>query len=251
MPKILTHNSSDALVSWAQQSPVSLSETSSLEKALRTPLSNQLQQALADAGQQICQNGTATLIACIAQLQAKSPDVERHFLKTGVDFVAAWALASPMRETELDPNAKRFMEWAEAKSWERFFNATVIGVRVLMTYRRPFDLRSLNDWVMTKASAGASFEQMAKESFSTWQAPADWIPEVDASRHDAAHCRAIIAELLNGEWGKKDLSKRIGISQQYLGLLERGQRSASYGLQLTLELLRGPVKPPVLTPKGK
>lgn len=245
---LMSDPAADSFVTWAQQARPGLT---TLQQALCHPQREALQAVLGEHGANAPEEAIVTLLACVGQLQEKSPVLERHYRQTGVDFVAVWALASPLRETSKDPNEQRFLTWATAQTWEAFFEASVIGVRVLMTYRRPFDLRSLYRWVMCRAENPQQFDTLARDSFATWQAPADWLPDVDASRHDHAHCRAIIDELLHQGWERQALSERLGITPQYLGLITREKRSASYGLQVCLELLRGPVEAPTLSKSTK
>lgn len=242
------HTGSEALVNWSMNNNLSLKGLDSLEMGLQHPMLGSLHEALSKADPNAALEDSAVLLACIAQLKAKSPVLERHYQKTGVDFVATWALASPMRNGSLDPNEKRFINWAEATTVSSFFLATVIGVRVLMTYRRPFDLRTLFLWLLARRNDSEEFGNSAKDCFSTWRAPADWMPTVDASRHDPAHCLALINELVGNGWGREELASRIGVTSQYLGLVMRERRSPSYGVQLALELLAGPAHAVMLTP---
>lgn len=248
MPKPMD-SAADAFVAWVQTQEVKLDGLVSFDAAVKHPLTADLAATMSEIQPSLPIEALALLVTSAAQLQAKSPVLDRHYRSTGVDFVAVWALASPVRVASTDPNEQRFYRWARAESWENLYEAGVIGVRVLMTYRRPFDLRTLFNWVAFRASEPASFSQAAEDSFSVWQTPVDWVPEVDASRHDSGHCRAIVEELLAEGWKRESLAERLGVTPQYLGLITRQQRSASYGLQVALELLRGPTEETVLKAK--
>lgn len=239
---------SEALVEWAKHNQVSSKGLSSLQEALTHPQLESLHGAMIEADADSHRDDTATFLAALAQLQEKAPELELHYKATGVDFVAAWSLASPMRKNSQDPNEVRFYHWADAGTAEQFFAATVIGVRVGITYRRKFDVRSLHRWVVGRREHGSQFSTMAGDTFSVWRSPAEWMPPVDASRYDAKHCVALINELLEGERSRQSLAERIGISKQYLGWLINEKRNPSYGIQYCLEGLVGPVEPPVLKP---
>lgn len=239
---------SASFINWAKNQPdAGLEGLESLDAALSHPQVEALSTKLAEEGAPLPMEAVATLVASLAQLQQKSPVLEKHYRSSGVDFVAVWALASPLRRASEDPNEARFRRWAGAEDWETFFGATIIGVRVLITYRRPFDLVTLFRWVALRSTTPRDFPSAASDAFTTWQAPADWVPEINAARHDPEHCRALIREMLDAGWKRADLGDRLGVTPQYLGLITKGKRSSSYGLQVSLELLCGPADSPTLS----
>lgn len=241
LPLDVEPNGAEIFIEWAQSAKLSPEKLPTLAGACDDPSVHQLKDLLVDAWPNCPIDALACLAVMTAQLKAKSPHCEAHYLPTGIDAVAAWALASPMRGEGVDPNHARFNNWVDASDWESFFMASSVGVRVLITYQRRFDLRTLYHWVRFRAINSLDcFRETARSTFETWQAPGDWMPPTDASRCDQERIRLLIDHLLNNGYKKDVLSERLGVSTQYLGMLLRGVRDGSYGLQVQLELIRGP-----------
>lgn len=223
---------------WVQSRPLSMPGCKTLDQCIVSKHARDLRDRLGDKWHGPVE-ALACMVAMVAMLNTRESRAEREpGTIESLDLVSAWGLSSRIKRESVDINESRLLKWARASDWDEFFEHCVTGVRVLKTYRQPFDVISIYRWIRFRADHPDDFAIAAAERFYMWQGMNQDGVVVDAVQHHAPErAPELIAQAIEMLGSQTEVARRCGVSRVYLQLLAKGEKSMSYTLQVALETI--------------
>lgn len=220
---------------WAASRPLNLKSCKTLDACVISPHTQELHSALRE-----CWDAPVEALAVMVGMRSM---IRGDWIKEGnderPDLVAAWGLASCKKENGVDINESRFEKWAQASDWDAFFEHSQTAMRILGTYKKPFDVRSIYRWVRFRVENPNDFILAAANQFYYWQYMKDKVrvSQNAVTDHTPDAAPGLVQRALDAGYSQSELARRSGVSREYIRLLAAGKREMSFAMQVLLEHL--------------